>query len=192
MKSLLLDALRDAKSGGEEKVLSDSGSFDTSSEEFSTTANDSDVDPDAISESELALYETSISIELGIDSEDSPTPDLDELDTAEEHLGYAASLGAATSVPDTSPTCIRAETTAPAMARYAPIACLLCAAIAASSWFAIYYFKWGHSESGITTSQRAISTASVDSSSDTGLGGRAENFPFIDLSAPEKEREADK
>lgn len=169
MKNLLVDALREANSSDQNKALSDSGSYDTSSEDYSATANDAEVEQSALTDADLALYETGVSIEVGAVANDVPTPDPQESTADRNSVSQTVEQGHP-----------GAAAAAPALARYAPLICLLFAGITASAWFAIHFLQWGFTESGIAVSQSPSTIAQIGSSSGVDSSGPTEKFPYID------------
>ncbi|MCH9695695.1 MAG: hypothetical protein K0U72_14365 [Gammaproteobacteria bacterium] len=81
MKSLLVDAMRQANKGDSGSTLSDSGSFDTTSDEFTETANDAVVTVPGTAADELQL------LDADTPESDSPLAEvLDEVETLPELL----------------------------------------------------------------------------------------------------------
>lgn len=88
MKSILVDALRQASSDDTESdhALTDSGSFDVSSDEFEATANDEAGGDSLVMDGELALMETSKALEVPVETVEPPQES--EGHSIEEILGH--------------------------------------------------------------------------------------------------------
>lgn len=164
MKSLLVDALRQAKNLDEAQVLSDSGSYDTTKDEFLATANDAVAEQSDIAEQELALYET-INKSLEVSAAVDTVP-------AVELQPTVAIVGSG-----------------PRQARFAPLICMVLAVLAASIWLGYQQVRLGHSESAMDMSQAqnaSVHTQRMNASADQSNFRR---FPFLPAEVDADEQE---
>lgn len=169
MKSLLVDALRQARSGEQGQSLSDSGSFDVTSQEVLETANDSIVE-----ESALELYETSMSVD--VDGEFPESLDIDaQLEDSSRYSATALSRAAINSSgmsPDSSK--------GPAFARFAPVICVAFAACACVAWFAIHYFNLTSFDAELASGRIDRAALSIADESDPLASNETGRFQFIE------------
>ena len=190
MKSLLVDVLRQAKSGNPDQTLSDSGSFDTTQSEIPETANDSVIEEGVDAADALKLFETSASLDATFakpddDAEFRETTAL----TLDDASGDTASepLKPAPSAPLPS-----VHNKGPRIAQFAPLACVVLAATAAASWVGYQHLKTKYAESEFATTQMgsaSMHSAELDS---TGKPLTVERFPFIGTDRPASDVESTK
>ena len=165
MKSLLVDALRQANDSSGDRSLSDSGSFDTTREEFVETANDAQGYEIRSNDQELALLEESSS-ELAADSDfadefQQELPDADTLTAAVRGAARASSKAASANI-----------LAAPFIARHALTICLLLALTFAAGFSLLRMLQF---ESYLGTEQLRVS-----SQQDANAPHASESrFPFI-------------
>ena len=213
MKSLLVDALRQASSDDSDHALSDSGSFDVSNEEFAAAiAND---EPDTPAEDELELMATNHALDVSSEIADS-TPEeapevvseevvyeaseaIDEFideEPEEEHAVSAEeaelheSMELAVRDIETShavtivgelPRPVPPQT-APALARFAPLVCVVLAAAVAGGWFLYQKFGVAHGAFGasaLIAEARAAHTPGIPVDA-TGANANT-RFPFLTI-----------
>tara|TARA_R110002096_G_scaffold130643_5_gene279918 strand:- start:14513 stop:15085 length:573 start_codon:yes stop_codon:yes gene_type:complete len=189
MKSLLVDVLRQAKDGSPNRTLSDSGSYDTTQSEVLDTANDPLAAQDAgLSDEELKLYETSASLEAAFNqsaNEDAADAGFDEDAWATD--SEASRIATQTQMSATAP----ALGDAPAMARYAPLACIAAAFFAAALWIGYQHvaLKYAASDVAVTQLQQRGDQAGVNR---YAAGAEtAQRFPFISAAIDASESGSD-
>jgi hypothetical protein len=165
MKSLLIDALRQAKDDKPGVTLSDSGSYDTRSAELLDTANDADA---------LSLFETSAGLEVG-----KPAPSVSE-PADKDSLPRSADVAIQENI--TSNVAASADTgasRAPALARWTPILCVVVAIVAAAGWSLYQEFQLRYGKSSLAAQ---VALAPAQSAGLTSSEADAEaliRFPFI-------------
>ena len=179
MKSLLVDALRQAHNSRQSQSLSDSGSFDTTNAEFENTANDPVANEEVASPEELALFETTKGAALNGDAlyEESPQ------DAAfDEPLESVRALGSKQTIADENSVSRSGQSRSglPALARFAPVICVTAALIAATSWALFRNSALGRD--GLTMFELQ-SQETVDETRDNNpstINVAAARFPFLD------------
>lgn len=175
MKSLLVDALRQANTGDTGTSVSDSGSFETAEadSEFGATANDEVIDSREPDEEELELLTSTGVLVVGEDVADSsvdPSIKFSRLNDSAAQLSISRGHHPHVTAPESVPV----------LARYAPLICIVLAIVAAGSWLLyqqieVRYFH-GVFDSSLTDANAngaAIETA------DAALN--VERFPFINV-----------
>ncbi len=174
MKSLLVDALRQANEGEKDQALSDSGSFDTTAAEFSKTAND----PTAA----LELFETSISVPpaAATDYEFSDT----DIEEAQQPIPRQANREDDSAYVATTP-----QSGLPALARFAPVICIVAALVGAASWSALQHFEPRFDGMMIVGSQSGESVLETQYNTTSADAATAERFPFVDIESPSQRQE---
>ena len=128
MKSILVDALRQANGEEAETKLSDSGSFDTTQEDFTATANQDIIDVGVEAEvAELELMATTRDLLVPDAGEDDEFPPPRVEDTAVSGAGWVTDRA---SVVRGNGSLARA----PALARHVPLICVAAALLSAAGW----------------------------------------------------------
>lgn len=148
MKSILVDAIRQANDTESETKLTDSGSFDTTNEDFRATANqdmaDAGFDKDA---EELELMSTTRGLvvpDAGEHSDDGLDEDM-PTQLAETSVGATVLLtGADCVVPDA-----RSLPPMPQLARHVPLMCVAVALLSAAGWFGYQHLVLKADTSGL-------------------------------------------
>ncbi len=153
MKSLLVDAMRQAKGDKPGVTLSDSGSYDTTSAELLDTANDADA---------LSLFETSAGIEVG-----NPTPPVADAENNDPPPQYVAT-GIAT-----------VASRAPALARWTPVLCIVLAVVSAAGWSLYQQFQLRYGKSTLSAQVELMPALSAGLASSEGDAEAVTRFPFI-------------
>jgi len=172
MKSILVDAIREASGDKPDSALSDSGSFDASSDDFSVTANDEQVDDDGA----LELMATTNSLELPSEQEDdSSGPDQVEEAVSADEIDASHAITIVGELPRPVP-----PQKAPAVARFAPLVCALTALAAGGFWMLINHLSVVSPVTGIDTPGRSARLASTPGDPDVAAQV-APNFPFIEI-----------
>jgi len=172
MKSILVDAIREASGDKPDSALSDSGSFDSSSDDFGETANDEHV----VDDGELELMATTNSLELPSEQQDESG----ELDQAEEtasadEIDTSHAITIVGELPRPVP-----PQKAPAIARFAPLVCVLAAMAVGAFWMLANYLSVMSPVTGIDTQGRP--TRPVTTAGDPDVAAEvAPNFPFIEI-----------
>lgn len=169
MKSLLVDALRQARSGEQGQSLSDSGSFDVTSQEVLETANDSIVD-----ESTLQLYETSMSVDV-----DGEFPESSGIDAQSEDSSRYSATALTRAAIDSSGMSPGASK-GPVFARFAPVICVAFAACACVAWFAIHYFNLSSFDAELASGRIDRAALSIADENDPLAIGVTGRFEFIE------------
>ncbi len=170
MKSILVDAIREASGDKPESALSDSGSFDASTEEFGETANDEHV----VDDGELELMETSSSLELPPE----PQGDLVAEDYVEETASEIDANHAITIVGEL-PRPVPPQK-APAISRFAPLATVLAAVVVAALWMLANHLSVVSPVAGIDAQGRSVRPTSTPDEAEVSAQV-APNFPFIEI-----------
>lgn len=168
MKSLLVDALRQAKGDKPGVTLSDSGSYDTTSAELLDTAND----PDA-----LSLFETSTGIDVG--NPTSPAADSEDNDPSRRTVKENIATGIAA-----------AASRAPALARWTPVLCLVLAVASAAGWSLYQQFQLRYGKSLLAAQVEMTSTRSAGLASSEGHAEAVTRFPFIEVESSRTSEES--
>lgn len=178
MKSLLVDAMRQANKGDNGVALSDSGSFDTSSDQFTETANDAVVETPEPLADDLQLLDPDQTIAA------DPVL-LAELESAESASGRELSAEMAAfdvAVPDVS--------RAPSLSRFSPAICLALFFAAGLAWSG--WQNWQTQAAGSDLGASRIPGAPAQSAqSEAGAGSQVERFPFIAAAEPASGVEAE-
>ncbi len=180
MKSILVDAIREASGSKPDSALSDSGSFDASSQEFGATANDEHV----VGDGELELMATTNSLELPSEQQENSaesnqaeeTASADEIDTSH-----------AVTIVGELPRPVPPQK-APALARFAPHICVLLAIAVSAFWMLAHQLGVGPSVNGIDSDGRSARLANAPGDPQVGAEV-APNFPFLEIEQPFDERE---
>ncbi len=162
MKSLLVDALRQAAVNDDDQSLADTGTIDSAGEEFDATANDEQGSPDA----EFELMVTTNSLVVA----EAQTDETDD-DTAygERHAGQIANR-----LPALARTHAIRE-----LARFSPLLCLIVAAMGAGGW--ISYQQVAATDNS-TNLGAVVSGSRVNAGAagiDTVNRTEATRFPFL-------------
>lgn len=173
MKNPLADVIR--QSSGSDHALSDSGSFDTSKQNFGPIANDEAIE--AVEDAELELLESTGAIVLDDGTITFQTQDEIDHKVEDAPLPPSELLKANAFDPER----------APLMSRYAPVICLATALLAAVGWSAWTTVRDYSSESSIGANELPVPGIEDASVAGTVHIAGAERFPFID---PEARSEA--
>lgn len=179
MKSLLVDALRQAHNSRQSRSLSDSGSFDTTNAEFETTANDPVASEVAASPDELALFETTANAALHDDAlyvEPSQDADFDEPLGAVRPLGPKHTSAAQYVLPTSG----LSQSGLPAVARFAPVICVTAALITAVSWGLFRSSELGRDDLTMLGLQSRDSSVETRQNRPSAINTAAVRFPFLD------------
>ncbi len=195
MKSLLVDALRQAHNSRQSRSLSDSGSFDTTDAEFETTANDpvaleetalpdETASPEeAASLEELALYETTTDAALNFDAAyDEPLQDAD-FDEPLQPVRPPQSKRTSdeeSSIPDVRPS----QPGLPALAKFAPAICVTAALLAATSWALFRSSELGRDGLTMLELQYSESAGEFRNDRPSPTSAAIVRFPFLDSAGP--------
>ena len=172
MKSILVDALREANDDKPESALTDSGSFDASGEDFTETANDEHV----ADSGELELMSTTDSLELPAELQDDigETEQIAET-TAAAEIDASHAITIVGELPRPVP-----PQKAPAIARFAPLVTLLAAAAAGAVWMLVNHLSIVPPAAIVDS--RGNSGSIAGAADDPGdVAAVAPNFPFIDF-----------
>ena len=172
MKSILVDALRQANGEETDGALSDSGSFDASNQEFEATANDE------VSEGELELMSTTNALVIHDDSEhvveepavsDEPVGRI-ELETDAEPVDdeHAITIAGMAPLP-------ARKHNAPRIARLSPLFCIVIAVIVAVSWLALQQIGVSRGTVGAV-----VGTSGSDVVVPADGDDEVARFPFLD------------
>ena len=181
MKSLLVDALRQANDEESDQVLSDSGSFDARSEDFAETANDEHGEDTG----ELELMSTTKALvvteevtddtpDASIEDEDLPRADAAAAFNHEEEVDFSVTI------VGEMPTPVDPQKM-PRIAQFSPLLCLALAATVAGGW--LLYQQLGAPLAGgnlgtVLAQSRAAHTPGVPKSGiSTATPSR---FPFLE------------
>lgn len=188
MKSLLVDALRQARSSRQSNTLSDSGSFDTTNTEFANTANDPVVDDVVASSEELALFETLTGFDRETDAFDdarSPDAEFDEprVSSRQRRAGHADAEEGFESARE------QPHSRVPAVAKFAPLVCIAAALVAALFWG--LFQSSDLARDGIAMLDVPSRNAEGDGFANASqMGVAAERFPFIENEQRPEDRES--
>ncbi len=166
MKSILVDALRQANGKEPDSTLSDSGSFDATAADFGPTANDEEVVPLAGPDENLELMRTSAFHTDEFDEESEP-------DSPEQPLALTRALNSSALAPTQN------STTAPVLARFAPLVCVLLAVVSAASWALYQQFATANHDNRFGAADMPFRSG-VDQNGAPGALYGADRFPFID------------
>ena len=177
MKSLLVDAIRQAKFGDQEQSLSDSGSFDTTRSEIPETANDAVIEPDGDDAEALRLYETSASLEAAVSDADDDADFFNTNELVSDNAGKRAATGPLR--PAASAPLISVRSSGPYIARFAPLACVTLAALAAMSWSGYQHLKLKYAESEFAAAQVGGTAARAPERDGAVSLAVEQRFPFI-------------
>lgn len=169
MKSILVDALREANGTKSESTLSDSGSFDATQSEFGPTANDEEVVPLAAPDENLELLRTA---SFHTDDFDS------ELDTEFPEQSMAATRAIDAAVL----AAIQSSARTPVLARYAPLICIAVAIVSAGSWAVYQHYATTNHDTRIGAAEFRLGPG-VNHDGVESTARDADRFPFIDLVA---------
>lgn len=180
MKSILVDAIREASGDKPDSAMSDSGSFDASSQELGPTANDEHV----VDDGELALMATTNSLEIhSEDAEDSGKPNPAEETASADEIDTSHAVTIVGELPRPVP-----PQKAPALARFAPHVCVLLAIAVGAFWTLAHHLGVGPAVSGVDSRDRAARLG--DAAGESQLGAEvAPNYPFLESEQPFDERE---
>lgn len=176
MKSLLVDVLRQANGGSPDKTLSDSGSFDATRNHFPDTANDPVVEDGQNADEALALFETSTSVHAPGDNDDAQFTEFEDFLPADDSGNAASEPARVVRHPS-------AFDKGPAVARFAPLACLVLALLTAALWTAYQNLKLKYAESELASAQIGHSAAYVSTLASDGEPATVERFPFLGADA---------
>ncbi len=172
MKSILVDAIREASGDKPESALSDSGSFDASAQDFSETANDEHV----VDDGELELMATTNSLELPPEQQDDAgEPDLVEETAAADEIDTRHAITIVGELPRPVP-----PQKAPAISRFAPLACVLAALAVGAFWTLADYLSVMSPVAGIDSLGRPAREATMPDDPEVAAQV-APNFPFIEI-----------
>lgn len=185
MKSLLVDAMRQANAGDTGASVSDSGSFEPADRDFDATANDEIIDscePDA---DELELLSSTGVLVVGDEVAESTTEPSAELSRLDDPSGRL-------SISHGRRECITAPERVPVLTRYSAHLCVLLAVVSAGSWLLYQqiearYFRDAFRSDHFHVSANDDSKATVLTVADSKL----ERFPFIDLTAIDSRQRSD-
>jgi hypothetical protein len=186
MKSLLVDALRQANSAKSRKALSDSGSFSVACDDFQRTANDAG-DPEDFAAGVAQDRELEL-LDAAGDPEDPQAP---ALEAARSEPRKQSDSELRESNRASHKTIARSQShgsTAPLLARYSPLLCLSLAVIAASFWAVVANLE----TRGSSRALGAVVTASRPSILPTqpAESSTLQRFPFITDAMPSSRAEA--
>lgn len=172
MKSILVDAIREANDDQSDSAMSDSGSFDASSQELGETANDEHV----VEGGELELMATTNSLELPSEQiDDSRDSDrAEELASADE-IDTSHAVTIVGELPRPVP-----PQNAPALARFAPIICVLLAITVGALWLLAHQLRVGPAVTGIGSLEGSMRPAHTPGIPEVE-SEIAPNFPFLEI-----------
>ena len=181
MKSILVDALRQANGDEGDKALSDSGSFEADQEQIESPANDAL----AQEKNELELMSTTnaLIVQDGADNRQNHDAGI----AGEESAGGEIEVEAppvddehAVTIVGMMPLPI-ARRRIPRLARVAPLLCVVCAAAVGGSWILINKVGMSRADLGPVSS----TPGSADPAGVTeGDGSLEHRFPFIEIGQP--------
>ena len=172
MKSLLVDALRQANGEGTDKALSDSGSFDTSSQDFGETANDGELELMSTHsalivrepEAEPQEAEAETELEVAVEPEVVGVTEHDEGTIDDEHAMTIVGMQA---LP------LR-DGAMPRLARFSPLLCLVAAALVAASWLLAH--ATGLTRAGLGA---VVDEPAMNEGAQAVVFGETTRFPFL-------------
>lgn len=188
MKSILVDALRQANGDDSDQALSDSGSFDTSQEPLAAPANDSIEDE----RGELELMSTTNALvvheetqhEADVEADDPPV----DLETEADFEDVATGPVAFEPVDDEHAMTVAGmmplpvtKRQAPRLARLAPIICAVLGLAVAASWLLIN--KLGVSNAGLGGAVAQVSGTNPDDDTSSDPVPQSQ-FRFLDPDEP--------
>lgn len=181
MKSILVDALRQANGDDTDQALSDSGSFDASQENLEAPANDS-LEHE---EGELELMSTTSALvvreEETVVHDHVPDESGEDVQVLELDEGPVDDKHAITVVGLMPLPVLHTQT--PGLARFAPLLCVLLAVAVASSWLLINTLGISGGSLGTKISQSDGEVPQEAPGADASIETR---FPFLeDEQAPE-------
>ncbi len=183
MKSILVDALRQANGEdndealSDDKALSDSGSYDASNKDFGDTANDGELELMSthsaliVSESqdEPQASESAAEIELAEEQEVPEVIDHHDGPVDDEH---------AMTVVGMQPLPLQ-DGAMPHLARYSPLMCIVAAAAVAATWLLAQ--ATGANRAGLGT---ALPEPAAQETLEVAIFGETTRFPFIKPGEP--------
>ncbi len=171
MKSLLVDALRQANGDDSDKALSDSGSFDAENQDFGDTANDDELELMSThsalivrqpqDEPQVEPQETMAETELAIEPVDVAEHDQGPVD--DEH---------AMTIVGMQPLPLR-DGAMPRLARISPLLCLVAAALVAATWLLAHATGLTRGGLGAVIEEPASDEAAE------AVFGETTRFPFL-------------
>ena len=166
MKSILVDALRQANGKEPDSTLSDSGSFDATQPEFGQTANDAEVVPLENPDENLELLQTAAFHTEDFDAEpDSEFP--------EQSLAVTRAIDSAAIIPK------RGSSRAPVLARFAPLVCVALAIVSAGSWALYQQYGTANHNHRLGAADMPVNPGIANNAGES-TASAAERFPFID------------
>ena len=148
MKSILVDAIRQANDGESETKLSDSGSFDTTQEDFTASANQDLIDAGFEEDAEeLELMSTTRGLVV-------PDANADGDDKADDAMPaqFAETMASATILLSASDCVIPDRNSLPSMpklARYVPVICVAVALLSGAGWLGYQHLELREDASGL-------------------------------------------
>ena len=176
MKSILVDALRGANDSESEKNLSDSGSFDATHQDFTTTANQDLVDA-AFGEDAEELELMSTTSGLVVSDEQASTPPEHDETIAD---GTVLLTVGDYVIPDSS-----SLPPMPQLARHVPLLCLALTLVAAVGWFGYQQLELRREASSLGVfaipASNVIEPALVD--------GQPQRFRYLNDALPASDNE---
>ena len=178
MKSLLVDALRQKDEGRDGDSLSDSGSFATPNADVAATAAD-EADISKASD-DLELMATGAFVVANDEGpKDLDVADADDADDTAD-VEFSATVAGETTRLIMGECVVPARDSLPSMppiARYAPLACLAFALLAALMWFGIQQLELQAERSQIGSSTAALRTETLVG--ENGIAATAPRFRYL-------------
>jgi hypothetical protein len=195
MKSLLVDAMRQANKGSDDAALSDSGSFDTTSDQFAETANDAEVKaPDALADDLQLLDHNAPAAEaVAVSAPTAEAVAVDSIDIDEDQGSVQLPDVVLPETPGDTELSIEEATfdvavpvvrRAPRMSRFSPAICLTLFLAAGFAWTA--WQNWQEQAAGSVLGASRIPGAPAGSAQNSAeMASTVERFPFIAATVPE-------
>ena len=191
MKSLLVDAMRQANKGDNDEALSDSGSFDTTTDQFTETANDAVVEAPQPHADDLQLLDPdapgigATDVEALGTGADAVAVALPELESPEPANGRE--LSAELAAFDVA---VPAVSRAPSLSRLSPAICLALFFAAGLAWSGWQYWQTQVAGEALGAS-RILGAPTPSAASAAATGSEVELFPFIVAAEPASGVEAE-
>jgi len=164
MKSLLVEALLQANSGGKGQTLTDSGSYDTTDRELPITANDAVAERSDATQGAASSRLPDDARELSLEE-----AEVEVIETRNEQNVLAPGGSLAADLTGKGPT----------LARFTPHACIMLAVVTAGFWLGYQHLRLAYSEAGLGASQLRASGAQAAEASIAPNHSAAGRFPFL-------------
>lgn len=170
MKNLLEEAARISNLAETSSNLLDSGSFDTTLQDFAETANDAATLEDSAADGAILAEPTPLELE-DIRPQWETLGDDEPIDS-----GIARKAAAESLVDSTVPVRHRM----PSIVRVSPYLCVLLAVASSAGW--LFYLDVANSNNATTLGAALLQTPRIDAAVDESSLGNVERFPFVGIS----------